>query len=220
MASYTFNKPGVTKVVALDAYLRSNFPQYQDLSYTDPQLIVDTTAILSAFDYNTLTNLVNNYTDPVVYLQFETKITDNAVSDITNSSTLTTIQKLIFSPFDPVDPTGVFNTFNVLLEISTPDISNFATGSTAGSIGFTIFDYTNNGIIAQNTIDISSILANWQTLAQTGSGPQSVSQIYTVDNLRGIVSPNDAIWFLQISVTNSNVNVRINSNQRIFYQVF
>src|SRR5579883_2211171 len=154
MASYTFNKPGVTKVVALDAYLRSNFPQYQDLSYTDPQLIVDTTAILSAFDYNTLTNLVNNYTDPVVYLQFETKITDNAVSDITNSSTLTTIQKLIFSPFDPVDPTGVFNTFNVLLEISTPDISNFATGSTTGSIGFTIFDYTNNGVIAQNTIDI------------------------------------------------------------------
>lgn len=223
MASYNFNKPGVNKVIAFDAYLRDNFSEYNGMNYSDPDLTVDTNTVLSAFQYNTLLNLVNDYTDPTVFLLFDTQVTDNSSSASTNSAQLTTVQKLIFSPLNPIDASGVFNTLKLLMEYSTDEVADFASGSTGASVNLVVYDYSNNGVLSDTQIDLSSILFDWQNLAQSTSGPQSVSQFYTVDNLRSIVSPNDAIWYFKLAVNNSSngtINVKINAHQRLFYDVY
>lgn len=218
MAQYAYTKPGIAKPQAFEAYLKQNFAFYKDFTYTDPDLIIDTTVVLNVTEQQNLQTLVNNYTDPAVFLVLDTTTTDACMSKTTSSATPENVLSFIFSPNNPVG-SSTFDSLKTVLEYSTTDISLFATGSTDCTVTFQIFDYTRNAQITLNTFDISDVLLSWKTLSGTTSGPAYVLRSFMVQGLRNLISNYDCIWQFRISVSNPNVSVRSNSMQRLYYNL-
>ncbi len=218
MATYNFTKSGILKPYALDVYLKNNFALYEDFSYSDPDLSIDTTAVLTNSELDTLTTLVENYVDPAVFLQLDMTINDASMSDRTSQSVLTPVNSFIFSPLNPIG-SSTFNALKVILEYATSDIALFATGSVAGTAVFQIYDYTQSVIIGEIEIDITSIFTAWQTAAQTESGPRYTLKTIMLEGLRNVVSETDCIWQFKLSISNANASVRTTGMQRLFYNL-
>lgn len=218
MSSYSFIKAGIVKTFAFEAYLEQNFPQYQDFSYTDPDLVINTTVVLDGPQLADLQTLVDDYTDPDVFLLLDTTTTDACCSMYTSSPIPENVLSFIFSPVNPVG-SSTFNALKTVMEYSTEDISAFANGNTSCTVIFEIFDYTRDIQISSNTLDITDILEAWQTLAQTQSGPQYKLRSFMIEGLRNVIANYDCIWQFKISVSNPNVRVRTNSMQRLYYEI-
>lgn len=214
MAQYTFTKAGVQKTYALDAYLAENFPLYQDMSYSDPDLAVNTTASLTAGELDTLTTLVNDYVDPEVFLVLNSTFTDATWSKVSSSPTLIPVQTFIFTPQSPGGD-ATFNAFKTILSYTTEDVTAF-TGVTDCSATLQIYDLTRNVEIASDVIDIMDIITTWQGM---GSGSNTVFRSAMIEGLRNSIANYDCIWQLKISVTNANVIVRSHSIQKLYYNV-
>lgn len=217
MASYNFTKVGIEKPLAFHRYLQTNFAYYSDFTYTDPDLSITATIVLDGPQYAALQTLVDNYVDPAVFLILDTTTTDACRSAHTSSSTLENVLSFIFSPTNPLGD-STFNALKTVLEYSTDDIALFATGSTAATVAFSIFDYSRNVEISSAVLDISDVLAGWQAQAP-GTGPAYELRSFMVEGLRNVIANYDCIWQFKISVTNPNVKVRTNSMQRLYYHL-
>ena len=113
----------------------------------------------------------------------------------------------------------VFSALKTVFEYATNDISVFATGSTTCVVNFQVFDYTRNIEITSTTLDISDVITEWQTLAQTQSGPAYKLRSFMIEGLRNVVADFDCIWQFNLSVSNPNVIVKTNSMQRLYYNI-
>jgi hypothetical protein len=219
MSQYTFDKPGIQKIFAFVPYIQTNFPLYQDLNYTDPTLVIDTTAVLTDTELATLTTLVADYVDPAVFLTLSSNVTDPFISTpIIDSTSLTSISTFIKSSRDPNN--GVLNAFKTVFEYSTPDVSVFATGDTTTSLTFQLYDLTNSVELQIVTVDISDIVQTWQTMAQASqTGPQSVFRTFMIEGVRNYISGDDCIWQFKVALSNANVYVQSHSVQSLYYIV-
>ena len=217
--NYTFTIATINKPQAFQAYMQTNFAGlFLDFSYSNPNLSIDTTAPLTDDQLATLTTLVNNYVDPAVFLELVTTTSSPYVSLPTNSATPECVLTFIRIGSDPT--TGTLNAFKTALSFGTTDVTQFATGDTSCTITFQIFNSTTNQQLTSNTIDISSTIQAWQTLAQNGgTGAQLAYQTFMVEGLRAFLMTTDSIWQFWIGVSNPNVTVVSNSLQSLYYNI-
>jgi len=217
MATYNFTKAGIQKPFAFDPYLKANFPLYEDFTYTDPDLSIDTTQVLTQPELDQLTTLVNDYVDPAEFLVLNTTDADSSRSLSTTSSSLATVQTFIFSPSDANG--AVFDAMKTVIEYTTSDITAFS-GSTGASASFQIYDYTRSVPISTTNIDVSDIVTTWNTNAGLGgTGPATVYRSVLVQGLRHQIANYDCIWQFKISISDPNITVTTHSIQRLYYDV-
>lgn len=218
MASYNFTKTEIQKPPAFDAYLRENFPLYEDFSYTDPNLTIDTTQTLTETELTILTTLVNDYVDPTEFLVLNTTIVNSSWSKAATLPTLTSVHTFIFTPKSP-DGTAVFDGMKTIFEYTTSDITAFS-GVTGAVATFQIYDYTRSTPISTNNLDISDIVTDWNTQATGGAtGSNTVYRSFIAQGLRHQIANYDCIWQFRISVSVPNISVRTHSIQKLYYDV-
>jgi len=225
MSNYSFNVT-VNKPVAFEAYLSQNFTgiPYSD-SIEDGTVIITTQTPLTDDQLASLTTIVDAYVDPAVYLELAHTESMIGVSQSNGGTGLADVASFIYeSVFDSngnsIDTYGdgsVLDAFKSILKITTTDVSQFSDMST-GSINIELWDTTRNMSINSMTVDISSIITAWQTLAQGGqTGPVTAYQSFMMFGLMNYGTNYDCIWIFRLSVSNTAINVRLNGLQKLFY---
>lgn len=216
MSQYTFTKT-ITKPSAFDYYLMQNIIDptiYDGVSTSGNTVIILTKRELTQPEIDNITQLINTYTDPAVFLQYNHTESSPAYSDFCNSTSLCQLQTLIF--VNRNSDNVVLDSCKTIMTYSADDVSLFANVPTA-SITFEIFDITRNWQIASQTIDITNnILATWKTQG-TGNNESYLSAIFT--GLYDKVPDYDCIWQFRASVSDSNFKIRMNGLQYIFYNI-
>jgi hypothetical protein len=225
MPSYEFPNSTAAKLIALDAYIRKNINWADDFEglFENP-ISVQVSRELTTSELTALTTLVESYTDPAYFLNFNhtenlalhshfTTDFDNVVIDNKNI-----LQTFIFSNRN--NNGLVLDSCKTIVEYNCPNVQNFA-NTTSGSINLGISDVTRGITITEKTIDISNIASQWNTLAQTGS--TSSSTIFTSTSFEGLMNKTtgyDCIWQLVGNVSDSSkFTFRLNGLQFLFYDV-
>lgn len=218
MVEYIFSKPGVAKVYALEASLKTT-PSYSYFSYTDPELLIGTTQPLTDTQYTQLETLINNYTDPAVFLVLNSTVPDTIRSSPTNSQSPEIVQSFIFTNTNMYG-SGTFNSIKTVLEYSTQDVTQWANFSGNLTVQFQLHDYTRDKSICMNTINVTDIANSWKQMATSGAtGPRKVFRSFQVDGLRNN-SPNyDCLWNYILSVSDPKLTVTIQSKQMLYYDI-
>jgi hypothetical protein len=225
--SYTYPFPDkiCNKPSALHEYINANIDwsvHFFGLS-TGP-LLIYADIQLTEIQLSNLTTIVNNYTDPAVYLAFDHVDTltlnskfnddnDNVIIDNKN-----VIQTFIYSTQNISTPT-VLDGLKTVIEYNCPNVQNYV-NTTSGNISIEIYDITRNTSISSKTVDLNEIAQSWNTLAQTGSTQGST--IYRTILFTGLInkSPNyDVVLQLRGSTSDSNSKFRCNSLQYLYYNV-
>lgn len=215
MSQYNFTKT-VMKPTAFDDYLRNRIDStiYDGVSISGENIILLTKQELTTPQFEQITQWVNEYTDPEIFLQYNHTESSPAYSEFSNSTTLHPLQTLIF--VNRNGDTQVLDSCKTILTYSADDVSQFANTENL-SIIFEIFDITRNWQIATQTIDITNdILASWKTQG-TGSNELYKSAMFT--GLHDKVPNYDCIWQFRVAVSDSNFKVRMNGLQYIFYDI-
>ena len=121
-------------------------------------------------ELDTLTTLVNNYTDPDKYLTYSRTVTDPLVSlpntcefNMDNCRILNT---LIFS--NQSTEGECLDSLKTVFCYYCPNVQNFI-NVTSANMTFNIHDLTRDYNIVNETIDITDIATNWHNMALTGS---------------------------------------------------
>ena len=209
--TYSFAK-SVVKLYALQALLNTSFPVPATLNATETEVDVVTSQPLTSSQAAQLATLVNNYTDPAVFLQLNTTQTMPSTSASTNSAQATPVMTFIFSNQNSFEQ--ALDGIKTVIQVSSTTPQTI-TGSVQVTV--TIFDITRNIQVATQTVDVTSIITNWQKTAQTGPATG-----YTTAQYSGIMNQSasyDCIWQFQLSVTNPSVTVNLNGLQYLLYDV-
>jgi hypothetical protein len=215
MSQYNFTK-SVTKPPAFDDYLRKRVDSavYDGVAISGDSVILLTKSELTPAQLSQITQWINDYVDPEIFLQYNHTESSPAYSDFSNSTSLFPLQTLIF--VNRNQDNQVLDACKTIITYSTEDVSQFANVESA-SITFEIYDITRNWQISTQTIDITSdILASWKSQG-TGSAESYKSAMFT--GLYNKVPDYDCIWQFKASVSNPNFKVRMNGLQYIFYDV-
>lgn len=218
--SYNYIKPNVNIPNALTEYLQNNYPLFGNMSYSDPDLTVNTTSLLTSEQETEAQTVVDNYVDPDEFLTLDVTTTDFSWSKSTNSADPVAVQTFIFSPNTPNANGSTFDALKTVMDYSTDDVSVFSNGPTGCTVTFQIYDQTRDYLLVNNSIDITDIVTTWQGLAQGGAtGPQKVLRSHLVQGLRNLITNYDCIWQLQYGVTDPNVTVRSHGVQSLYYNI-
>lgn len=219
MSEYNFVKPNVLKAYALDSVLKST-PFYTGLTYNQPEsLIVYTSQELSSEQYQTLSGLIESFTDPEVFLSLVASVPDTLRSSTTSSSTPEVVQTFIYSnTFNGV--TGTFNAIKTVLEYKTNNVQNFVNFSGQCFVTFEIYCYTRNFLIASHQLDITDVCESWKQSALEGSSdPAVIYKTFMVEGLRNVVANYDCLWNYKLSVSDPNVQATIHAKQMLYYDL-
>lgn len=209
--TYSFAKT-VEKLYALQALLDTSFPVPTSLNASGNELDVVASQPLTSSQAAQLATLVNNYTDPAVFLQLNTTQTMPSTSASTSSAQATPVMTFIFTNQNSIET--VLDGIKTVIQVSST-IPESITGSVQATVA--IHDITRNLQVATQTVDVTSIITNWQQTAQTGPATG-----YTTAQFSGIMNQSasyDCIWQFQLSVTNPSVTVSLNSLQYLLYDV-
>ena len=224
--TYTFEKQ-VTKADAFDAYLKQNVAwpsDYQGLSTSQNQITIFVMRELTSEEQADLQTLVDNYTDPAVWLTFdhvETMVmhshyTDDPENHIIDNQDV--LQTFIFCNMNT--PEKVLDSVKTIVEYKCNDLNAF-TQSNDGNIVLSLYDMTRNTQILSSTIELDEISTRWNTLAQEGNVNSDV--VYRSAQFYGLMNkvPNyDCVWQLRGSVEPpGSFTYRVNGLQYIFYNV-
>lgn len=224
MSEYAFVK-NLTLFNAFEKYMTTNdAPLFNGFEITGNNLIIKTSDILSEEQINTLTNLVIDYVEPPYDLNFDHTESLALYSLYTNDANLvqvndrSIVQTLIFTNRNNEGSGNVLDCVKTVLEYNTPNVQNFL-NVTTGSIEFEIYDITRNYQILLDTIDISSIVSDWNALAETGStsGNNTVFKSHMCCGLMDKTTDYDCIYQFRIKTSNPDFYVRMNGLQWIFY---
>lgn len=214
------NKPG-----ALHKYIQDNINW--DINFvgvsTNP-LVISTDIELTEIQLSELTNILNAYVDPVVYLAFDhvdtltlnSKFNDDLDNIIIDNKNV--IQTFIYSTQNISTPT-VLDGLKTIVEYHCPNVQNYV-NTTSGNISIEIYDITRNISIASKTVNLNEIAVNWNNLAQTGTTQGST--VYRTILFTGLMnkSPSyDVVLQLRGSTSNSNCKFKCNSLQYLYYNV-
>lgn len=177
MNQYNFNKT-VSKIPAFDDYLRKQIDStiYDGVTVSSDNVMLGTYQELSPTELTRITGLINDYVDPIVFLQYNHTESYPAYSEFTNTITPSPHQTLIF--VNRNSDNQVLDACKTILTYATDDVSLFQNVEHA-SITFSIYDITRDYEIASQTVDISSdILQKWKTQG-TGSNKSYKTIIFT-----------------------------------------
>ena len=216
---------------SLDFYLRANLDssfEYSGIN-TYPTTVL-TQVSLTDTQLTELTPLMNAYTDPAVWLTFDsTSIsclhshwnTDTDNSIVYEGTTANVIpQTFIYSVLNQQINSTVLDGLKTIVEYNCPNVQNYL-NTTSGSIYLEIYDITRDTQITYQNIDISDIASTWNTLAQTGSTVGNT--IYKTVQYSGLMNQNpsyDVIWQLRTNNGgDSKFIYRCNCMQYLYYQV-
>jgi hypothetical protein len=222
MSEYTFTK-NISLLTAFQKYMKSsNAPLFNGCSITGDQLTLQTTGVLSEEQLNTITSLVTNYVEPVYDLNLSNTESIALHSHYTNDPDLVVIdsrsvvQTIIFPNRNNEDK--VLNSMKTIFEYNAPNLQSFL-NVTSGSVQFEIFDISRNYQVCLQTVDISQIVSDWNTLAQTGAtGGNTIYKSFMCDGLMNQTTNYDCIYQFRMSTSNPDFNLRMNGLQWLFYQ--
>lgn len=219
MTVYNFTKSGIQKVYAFEKNVVRTFAKFVDYSYSDPNLSINTSSDLTEEELASLTTMINEYTDPAIFLRLCSTITDAGISTKTNSSIPEVVQTYIYTNTNN-DGICVFNGIKTVLEYSTNNVEEFLNFEGTVSVDFTIKCYTRNFVIHNSTLDITQICNDWKVLAQNGqTGVVKTYKTFMVEGLREIVANYDCLWQYIIGVSDPLVYVMLHAKQMLYYDV-
>ena len=223
--SYPFEKQ-VTKADAFDSYLKKNVSwpsDYQGLSTSQNQAVIFVMRELTTEEQTDLQTLVNNYTDPAVWLTFdhvETMAMHSHYTDDTDNHIIDgqdVLQTFIFCNMNT--PDTVLDSLKTIVEYKCNDLSTFA-ASTDGNITLSLYDVTRDVQILSSTIELNEIATRWNTLAEQNVTKDVVFRSAQFYGLMNTVPNYDCVWQLRGSVEPpGSFTYRVNGLQYIFYNV-
>lgn len=222
MSTYTFTK-NISLLTAFQKYMKSrNAPLFNGCAFTGDQLTLQTTGVLSEEQLNTITSLVTDYVEPAYDLNLSNTESIALHSHYTNDPDLVTIngrsivQTMIFSNRN--NENNVLDSMKTVFEYNAPNLQSFL-NVTSGSVQFEIFDISRNYQVCLQTVDISQIISDWNTLAQTGAtGGNTIYKSFMCDGLMNQTTNYDCIYQFRMSTSNLDLNLRMNGLQWLFYQ--
>lgn len=218
MSQYTFNKPGVGKVYAFEATI-CNTPKYNGYIYTDPDLTIFTSEALSTEEFNSLQAIIQNYTDPAVFLVLNSTIPDTIRSNTTNSTSPEVVQTFIFTNTNQYG-NGTFNAIKTVFEYATDDVSQWADFEGQLTVSFQIYCYTRGISISNFTINITDVANSWKQMAQNNeTGYRTVYRTFVVEGLRNSVANYDCLWNYILGVFDSKLKTTIHAKQMLYYDI-
>lgn len=209
--TYSFAK-SVQKLYALQALLNSSFPVPATLNSTDTEVDVIASQPLTSDQAAQLATLINNYTDPAVFLQLNTTQTMPSSSSSTNSAVAVPVMTFIFTNQTTFDL--ALDGIKTILQVSAATPQSI-TGSVQATI--TIFDITRNIQVATQSVDVTNLITGWQQTNPIGAATGYMTALFT-----GIMNKSasyDCIWQFQLSVNNPGVTVNLNALQYLLYDV-
>ena len=210
--TYSFAK-SIQKTYALQALLNSSFPVSTSLTVTENEVEVDTSQPLTSSQAAQLATIVNNYTDPAVFLQLNSTQTMPSSSVSTSSSTLTPVMTFIFTNQTTFDQ--ALDGIKTIIQVSSTDPQQVLTSPVQVTIS--IFDITRNIQVASQVVDVTSIVTNWQQTNQTGTATGFMTAQFT--GIMNKTATYDCIWQFQLAVTDPSVSVNLNALQYLLYDV-
>lgn len=235
MTSYNFTF--ANKLTSPDAFyftISQNF-QYIDtsqyFSYTSDNTTglitgatIYTTISLSTDELTTLTNLVNNYVEPIYYFPGKWGIINNptrstSTNDITPNLVFTWIYpgQLSVLGGQTKGPGGVINEIKTLVQYDIDDITT-ASAITNPTVTIEIFDSTRNYSVVTEVIDASSVVSGWVTKAQNGAtGTASTTNSMMFYDMWGHFPNYDVILNFIVTVSDPKITVTLNTLQYICY---
>jgi hypothetical protein len=222
MSLYTFTK-NISLLTAFQKYMKSsNAPLFNGCELTGDQLTLQTTGPLSEEQLSTITSLVTDYVEPAYDLNLANTESIALHSHYTNDQDLviingrSVVQTIIFPNRNSEDT--VLDSMKTIFEYNAPNLQSFL-NITSGSAQFEIFDISRNYQVCLEIVDISQIVSDWNTLAQTGAtGGNTVYKSFKYDGLMNQTSNYDCIYQFRMNTSNPDFNLRMNGLQWLFYQ--
>lgn len=208
----------VNNAPAFENYLATNYPDAQfTVSITGNQVTLTTTTVLSTDQQTSLTTLVNAYVDPAIYLQLAYTESMSGISERSNSQVPYDVMSFIFPSTTNIQDGTLLDGLKTVVTVWTDTVQGFS-GVTGGTVTIDIYDYTRDFAITSATIDISTQVSTWQTMAAagaTGMVNAYVSQLF--GGLYAESTTFDCIWIFRITTSNPLIYARLNGIQKLFY---
>lgn len=219
MSTLTFQKAGIQKFFALSDAVTQVIPN-TGMWYNDPEIKIQTDTELTQEQITNIQSIIDNYTDPAVYLQLNSTTTDVNTSKTTNSTTLDTIKTFIFACTNQFG-TGTFNAIKTVVEYSCVSATPFASfESTNATATIEIYDRSRDIVLESHTIDISSVIAQWKQNAENGdSSAQSAFRSFMVEGMRNHITSFDTIWQIRACVSDPNIRMTLHGLQFLYYDL-
>jgi hypothetical protein len=219
---YQFTKT-IEKPIAFEDYLVKNFPLELSVSIELNTVNIGCVTELTTEQLTLLTTLITDYTDPAVFLQLAYTESMIGASESTMTTTLKDVQTFIYESVVDAEGNNVNNDgtkldcIKSILKLTADDISVFSDLGT-GSVDVELYDSTRDIMIDDITIDISSILADWQTRAQNNeTGPVTAYKSFMIFGLLDKGTNFDCIWTFRLAVSDVRIKARLNGLQKLFY---
>lgn len=221
--NYTFDQVTVLKAPAFSSYLAKNFAVSCDTMIEQSSVHVITTVELTSQQQIDLEALVRAYVDPEIFYQYQYAETITGFSQSTTSNVVSDVQSFIFP--SKVLPNGdnaqsdgtVFNAIKSIVKLTMDNVAE-AADFVSGSVTIEMYDVTRDIAIASQTMNITSIMLEWQTAAlasQTGAVTKYKSFMF--DGLASKSTDYDCIWVMRLAVSDPRIRVRLNGFQKLFY---
>ncbi len=218
MPQYSFVKSGIGKMYAFEASIH-NIPHYDGYTYSDPELTIFTTDELTNEQLLSVETIIQNYSDPAVFLVLNSTVPDTVRSITTNSTTPEVVQTFIFTNTNQYG-SGTFNAIKTVLEYATDDVSLWANFEDQLTVTFKIHCYTRNVDISEFTINITDVANTWKQMALNNqTGPHSVYRTFQVEGLRSSVANFDCLWNYILSVSDPNLKATVHAKQMLYYDI-
>jgi hypothetical protein len=219
MSTRTFQKAGIQKFFALIDAVNQVVPN-TGMWYNDPEIKIQTDTELTQEQITNIQSIIDNYTDPAVYLQLNSTTTDVNTSRTTNSTTPETVKTFIFTCTNQFG-TGVFNAIKTVVEYSCTSTTPFASfESTNASAIIEFYDRSRDIVLESHTINISDIIADWKEYAENGdSSAKSVFRSFMVEGMRNHSASFDTIWQIKAGVSDSNIRMTLHGLQFLYYDL-
>ena len=216
-----------TKPHAFEHYLfqtiqwKSDFIRHETDTMTN-SVTVFTSRSLTPLELDELTNLIDNYQDPLFFLIFERGETTPMITEFTSDAQLTVNNKKVLQTFifscTNIAPDVVLDSFKIIVEYNCPDTNGFDLLSST-HIDLEIYDITRDVQIFTSSIPLAEIETRWKNLAMTPTS-DTVFRTAFINDLQYNLPTHDCMWQLRASVSHpSNFRIRLNSLQQLFYKV-
>jgi hypothetical protein len=226
----TFDKV-VTKADAFDAYIKANITwlsDYQGSSTTSTQVMLYSDRPLTSDEQQALQTLIDNYTDPAVWLTFDhvetmamhSHYTDDPDNLIINNQDV--LQTFIFCNMN--NPPTVMDSMKTIVEYkctNIPEFANTTQGNISGNITLSMYDLTRDVVILNQVIDLGEIATKWNNLAMQGNVmTDTVFRSTQFFGLMNKVANYDCVWQLRGNIEPPGTfTYRVNGMQHIFYNI-
>jgi hypothetical protein len=169
-----------------------------------------------------LSNNVVNYNDPSYWLNLDHTNNFPLFSEQINSTTGTTLQSFILSPYD--QDNIVIGSLKTICKYNTSDLSyfaNFNSNISPMKFSLSLCNVTKNQFITSNSTDINEeIQSKWVPLANAGCNfAPPIFKTIQLFGLKDYTPGSDCMFNLNGHVSDSNLYVNLNGLQQLYYQV-